>query len=210
MGRARRVARRRGTSPHSKYRHSNARLTELEALRGTLERSRPRAPGKKGAKTRALTKLARQIAAAKGQRRKALNAIAAAARNRGTSKSAATLKRSAAAKKGWATRLGRLAAAARGSGKFMPMLTKEGVIWINPVGDDRSLLGVYWTGVGDRLNNVPTLVLDGFDGRSIADSETGTRYPFITDMDTILAYHDYFDFGPSFYRTRGEIPKGAS
>ena len=205
------MAKRRGTSAHTQRRHANARLADLQALKAALERARPRAPGKKGAKTRALRALVRQIAAAKGQRTKALNAIAAAARTRGPTKAAATAKRSAAAKKGWATRLARLAAAAANpGGKFMPMLTTDGVIWINPVGDDRSLLGVYWTGVGDRLNNVPTLVLDGFDGLSIADSETGERYPFITDPDTILANHEQFDFGPSFYRTRGEVPRGAS
>ena len=95
------MAKRRGASAHTQRRHANARLADLEALKAALARSRPRAPGKKGAKTRALRKLVRQIAAAKGQRTKALNAIAAAARNRGPTKAAATAKRSAAAKKGW-------------------------------------------------------------------------------------------------------------
>jgi hypothetical protein len=186
-------------------------LADLESQFMKLERSRPRTPGKKGAKTRALNKLSRRISAARGRLTKSRNAIAKAARTHSTSTAAARLKRSAAAKKGWASRLRRLAGAVTdGTGKFMPMLTKDGVVWVNPVGDDRSLLGVYWTGVGDRLNNMPTLVLQGLDGLSIVDSETGARYPFITDMDTILAYHEHFDFGPSFYKSRGEAPRLAA
>ena len=149
------MAKRRGTSAHTRRRHANARLAGLAAIKAALERSRPRTPGKKGAKTRALRKLARQIASAKGQRTKALNAIAVAARNRCPARAAATAKRGAAAKKGWATRLARLAATVVdvGGGKFMPMLTADGVVWINPIGDDRSLLGSYWKLVDDRLKN---------------------------------------------------------
>ena len=52
------------------------RIAELEAQQAKLERSRPRTPGKKGGKTRALNKIARQIRAAQGLLTKARNAIA--------------------------------------------------------------------------------------------------------------------------------------
>jgi hypothetical protein len=201
----------RKPSPHTRYRHLRTRLADLEAARATLERTRPRTRGKRAAKTRTLNKLARQISAAKGLLTKARNAIAQAARTKTASMSAARVKRSAAAKKGWATRLARLVAAAAEDGaKFMPMLTRNGIAWINPVGEDRSLLGSYWVAAGDVLDNIPSLVFDGFDGLSITDSETGQSLPFITDRDTLFSYHDEFDFGPSFYKSRGELPGSAA
>ncbi len=203
--------RKRGSSPYTPYRQARTLLAELQVQLAKLVGSRPRTPGKKGAKTRAINKLRRRIRATRGKLTKARKKIAEAARTRAGTSDAARIKRSAAAKKGWATRLARLAAIATDASKFMPMLTRDGVIWINPLGGDRSLLGTYWTIVGDRVNNIPTLLsLDAFDGLSIVDSETGQSYPFITDMDTILAHHDHFDFGPSFYKSRGDVPRPAA
>jgi hypothetical protein len=193
----------------SKYRHAHKSVADLEALREKLVRSRPRTRGKKAAKTRTLNKLARRIPAAKGLLTKARNAIAAESRSRAAIKGVNRQQRSAAAKKGWATRRAGLAAPARSGGKFMPMLTRAGIVWINPVGDDRSLLGSYWIAVGDHLNNTPTFALYGFEGLSVVDSETGESFPFITDLNTIFGYHDQYDFGPSFYRSRGEVGKAS-
>lgn len=200
--------RKRGTSPFTPYRRARRLLTELEAELDKLQRSRPRKPGKKSARTRAIKKLRRRISAARGQLTKARKQIAATARARSTTSSAARLKRSAAAKKGWATRLARAAVTA--DSKFMPMLTRTGIVWINPVGDDRSLLATYWTVLDDVVNHVPTFLLDGFEGLSIVDAETGERYYFVTDIDTILSFHDHFDFGPSFYKSRADVARPAA
>jgi hypothetical protein len=199
--------RKRTPSPYTPYRRARGLVAELESQLAKLERSRPRTPGKKGARTRTLKKLRRRLGAARGRLTKARNAIAAATRTRSTISSAARLKRSAAAKKGWATRLARAAVADTADDKFMPMLTRTGIAWVNPVGDDRSLLATYWTVLDDVVNYVPTFLLDGFEGLSIVDAETGERYYFVTDIDTILSFHDHFDFGPSFYKSRGEVAK---
>ncbi len=192
-------------APRGKYRRVLATLADLEAQREKLDRSRPRTRGKKGAKTRALNNLVRKIRAARGLLTKARNAIAKAPK--ANASDAARERRSAAAKKGWATRRGRLLDLAAPGGKFMPMLTTDGVVWINPWGDECSLLGSYWNAVDDRLKNRLTLALDLFDGLSVFDSETSQHLPFITDTDTILAYHDHFDFGSPFYKARGEVPR---
>jgi hypothetical protein len=197
-------------SSRGKYRRVLAMLADLEAQREKLDRSRPRTRGKKGAKTRALTQLTRKIRAARGQVTKARNAMPKAPKPTAGAKVAARAKRSAAAQKGWATRRARLLDLAAPGGKFMPMLTANGVVWINPLGDDRSLLASYWNAVDDRLKNRLTLALDLFDGLSVFDSETGQHLPFITDMDIILAYHDHFDFASPFYKARGDVPRLAA
>jgi hypothetical protein len=102
----------RGTSPHTKRRHALNRIAELEARWVKLERSRPRTRGKKGAKTRALNTIARQLRAARGALTKARNAIAREAATRTSHKHLAKRKRSEAAKKGWAKRR-----AAKGAGR---------------------------------------------------------------------------------------------
>lgn len=89
--------------------------------------------------------------------------------------------------------------------EFVPMLTADGIVWINPIGHDRSLVGKYWSEVKDRLENQSALPLTDFDDKSVFDTESDQRLPFITDLDTILTYHEHFDFGPSFYKSRGEI-----
>ena len=102
----------RGSSPHTKRRRALQRIAELETQQAKLERSRPRTPGKKGAKTRALNAIARQLRATRGQLTKARNAIASGAAKRTSAIRAAVAKRSAAAKKGWATRRARTKLAA--------------------------------------------------------------------------------------------------
>jgi hypothetical protein len=96
----------RGSSLHTKYRHARKRFAELEAQQAKLERSKPRSPGKKGAKTRALNKLNGQIRAAKGQLTKARNAIAreAAARTSHKRTSKQKRRRSGQERMGEATR----------------------------------------------------------------------------------------------------------
>jgi hypothetical protein len=87
------------------------------------------------------------------------------------------------------------------------MLTRSGIAWIKPIGHDRSLVGKYWSEVKGRLENRSALPLTDFDDKSVLDTETGQRLPFITDLDTILAYHEHLDFGPSFYKSRGEASR---
>src|SRR5580698_5060568 len=94
----------RKNGPWSHYRRAQKTLSELEVQLAALVRTRPRARGKKAAKTRALNKLSRRIPAAKGLLTKARNAIAKASRGRKSTTSAAKQKRSDAAKRGWAKR----------------------------------------------------------------------------------------------------------
>lgn len=210
----------RGSSPHTKRRHALQRVAELEARQAKLERSRPRTPGKKGAKTRALNTVARQLRAARGMLTKARNAIAKGASGRGTAKRAATAKRSEAAKKGWATRRVRASAATvptpiapfepRGRAEFMLFLSESGVIYVNPVGSDRSLVGKHWDAIRRFLENRGTEALDRFDGQSIFDTESGRRLPFVTDPNVILEHEAELDLGPGFYKRREEIARFAA
>ncbi len=205
--------RKAGTSPHTRYRRARKQLADLEALQATLARSRPRTPGKKGAKTRALNTLARRIPAMRGSVTKARNAVAKAASERVAAKSAAKRKRSEATKKAWATRRARKSVPApipASSGLFMPFLTKGGVVYVNPVGTDRKLVGGYWHAVRVYLDSGTTNDLDRFDGRAIFDTETQRRLPFITDPDSILEHVDEIDFGASFYKRRDEVVRFAA
>jgi hypothetical protein len=211
MGRAK-----RGSSPHTKRRHALQRIVELETQQAKLERSRPRTPGKKGAKTRALNAIALQLRAARGQLTKARNAIASGAAKHTSAIRAAVAKRSAAAKKGWATRRARAKRvaipsalepiAATGFERFMPHLTENGVIYVNPLGSDRSLEGKHWNAIRTYLENGRTDALDRFQDRSILDVETGRRLPFVTDPAVILEHEAEFDFGSTgFYKRREEV-----
>jgi hypothetical protein len=206
----------RGSSPHTKRRHALQRIDELEARQAKLERSRPRTPGKKGAKTRALNAIARRLRAARGALTKARNAIAKAASGRGTAKRAATAKRSEAAKKGWATRRARAAAAPvtpiafSSRAQFMPHLTENGVVYVNPVGSDRSLLGKYWTPGLRAFLAGRTDALDRFEGKSIFDAESRRRLPFVTDPNVILEQEAELDLGPGFYKRREEVTRFAA
>lgn len=210
----------RGSSPHTKRRHALSRIAELQARQLKLERSRPRTSGKKGAKTRALNTIARQLCAARGALTKARNAIAKAASQKVASKRVTTAKRSAAAKKGWATRRARADAAsaeqvtpiAFGSrAEFMPFLSESGVVYVNPVGSDRSLLGKYWTpALRTFLDTGRTDLLDRFDGKSIFDSESGQRLRFVTDPNVIFEHEAELDLGPGFYKRREEVTRFAA
>lgn len=189
-----------------------ARLAELAEDLDQKQRSRPRTRGKKAAKTRAINKLKRQIAAAKGQLTKARKAIARAAASRAYAKKAARQNRSTAAKRGWAKRRTQKdspAAVPRSKQRFyhhkMPFLTRDrGVIDVYPPSqDDRSKIGKYF-GQVDRMRAHLPYSFDEFEGGSIYDELSGERLPFITDVDVILAHSDEFDFGLSFYRDRRE------
>lgn len=209
------AARKRGTSPHTKRRHALHRIGELAAQQGKLERTRPRTPGKKGAKTRALNAIARQLSAARVALTKARKAIAKAASQKVISKRAATEKRSEAAKKGWATRRARARAPvapapitpleARGHAEFMPFLTTNGVVYVNPVGSDRGLVGKHWNAIRCFLENQGTDLLDRFAGQSIFDTESGRRLRFVTDPHVILEHEAELELGPGFYKRREEV-----
>jgi hypothetical protein len=211
----------RGSSPHTKRRHALQRIVELETQQAKLERSRPRTPGKKGAKTRALNALARQLRATRGQLTKARNAIAEGAATRTSAKRASVAKRSAAAKKGWATRRARAKRAAIPAApepiaaasfeRFMPHLTESGVIYVNPLGTDRSLEGKHWNAIRTYLENGRTDALDRFHDKSIFDAETGRRLPFVTDPAVILEHEAELDFGSTgFYKRREEVARFAA
>lgn len=201
----------RKNGPWSHYRRAQKTLSELEAQRQALLRTRPRTRGKKAAKTRALNKLGRRIPAAKGLLTKARNAIAKAARGKKSTVGAAKLKRSDAAKRGWAKRRARKASpvAAPGTnlGTYsykMPFLTRAGVIDVYPPSkDDRSKIGKYFGQIDRMLANAPYSFAE-FNDDSIYDELSGERLPFITDVDFILAHSDEFNFGLSFYRDRHE------
>jgi hypothetical protein len=195
----------------SKYRRASNRLAELEAQRAELQRSRPRTRGKKAAKTRALTKLARQIPSAKGLLTKARQAIARAASARSSHNGAAKQKRSEAARRGWVTRRARKAAMrahtpAPGSHQAMPFLTREkGVVGVWPPSKaDRSKVNKYWSMVDRLLSNQPAS-FEHFENDSIYDEISGKHLPFVTDRDFIYAHSDEFDFGISFYKDRHEF-----
>lgn len=198
---------RRGLFRHTRYRHACRERAELQEQFDALERSKPRTPAKKGVKTRRLNKLARQIAAAKGRVTKARNALSNGGKRAATA-AAAKEKPSAAARAGWATRRARRASVIVDDKEFMPMLTADaGIVWIRPVGDDRILLGGYWSAVGRFLDNKMTFELSLYDGLSVFDSDSGRHFPFVTDPNSILSYHDHYDFGPSFYKERGQVPR---
>jgi hypothetical protein len=209
---------RRGDGAWSKYRSARTRLAELETLRDALARTRPRTRGKKAAKTRALNKLARRIPAAKGLLTKARKAIAKTAAVRATGKKTSREKRSEAAKRGWATRRARKASAPTAppsspasTGKLaMPHLTvAKGVVGVWPSSkDDRSKEGKYWGTVDKLFSNQPASFAS-FDGDSIYDEISGTRLPFVTDLDVIYAHHDEYLFGLTFYRDRHEYERFA-
>ncbi len=192
----------------SKLTAARAKLRELEALRETLQRSRPRTRGKKAAKTRALNKLARRIPAAKGAVTKARKSIARAKVSNNRKSASAFERRSAAAKRGWETRRARKAAATTATErvfttlKEMPFLTAGGVVMVwPPLAADRSKVGKFWCEVDRLLSNVPAS-FEEFEGDSIFDEISGKRLAFVTDLDLIYAYSDEFVFGLSIYRDR--------
>lgn len=202
-----------GKSPQTKYRRARERIADLEAQISKVGRSRPRTPGKKGWKTRRLAALQRQLSATRGQLTKARNEIARDTATRRAAKVSSTRSRSDAAKKGWETRRSRARPAvvearrAGPGGQFMPFLTLGGLVYINPVGHDRSLVGSYWNAVDRLLADGSTASLDRFEGRRVWDSATGKHLAFVTDPNVILAYHEDLDFGPSFYKSRGEVER---
>ncbi|MFY9719284.1 MAG: hypothetical protein WAK16_06510 [Candidatus Cybelea sp.] len=193
----------RKPSPHTRHRHALDLLATLEAHRDKLDRSRPRTPGKKGAKTRALNRLSGQIRAAKGQLTKARNAIAREAATRTAHKDAAKQRRSEAAKKGWAKR--RAAQGASGIGDIWQHLLPDGKttpVTLDP--SDSSLEGKYWNAYEDAAGGKRDL--REFDGRSVFDLDRQQRFPFVTDLNVIGEHADEIDFGPGFYKRRSDAP----
>jgi hypothetical protein len=178
-------------------------LADLEAKLAKLTRSRARTPGKKGARTRALNKLSRQIATARGLLTKARNKIVRAAKKDLTTKAAAKRKRSEAAKKGWASRCARKAAPAAASGLALPFLTSGGVVDAWPSAkSERSKVGSYWNAIDAFLSSGSRALLDRFAGDSIYDEISGKRLRFVTDATIIIAHSDEYDFGATLYRER--------
>jgi hypothetical protein len=191
----------------STYRYARDRIAELEAQREKLQRSRPCTRGKKAAKTRALNKLARRIPAAKGLLTKSRKAIARAGGERKVTKVAATRARSEAAKKGWAKR--RAAKVTSRIGDIWQHFLPDGrttTVTLGPA--DSSLEGRYWNAYEDARAGKRDL--REFDGRSVLDLDRQQRFPFVTDLDVIAAHADEIDFGPGFYKRRGEAPGDAA
>ena len=90
--------------------------------------------------------------------------------------------------------------------RFMPHVTESGVIYVNPLGSDRSLEGKYWNAVRTYLETGRTDALDRFRDKSIFDAETGRRLSFVTDPAVILEHEAEFDFGSTgFYKRREEV-----
>jgi hypothetical protein len=88
----------------------------------------------------------------------------------------------------------------------MPHLTESGVIYVNPLGTDRSLEGKHWNAIRTYLETGRTDALDRFHDKSIFDAETGRRLPFVTDPAVILEHEAEFDFGSTgFYKRREEV-----
>jgi hypothetical protein len=190
-----------------KYRTARARLSALETLRDTLERSRPRTRGKKAARTRALNKLKRQIPAAKGLLTKARKVIDRAKTPQNVESGSAFQKRSDAAKRGWAKRR----ANASGSvawATWLHLLPDGSLTTITLDKTDSTLEGMYWNAHGDTLAGKRGLW--EFEGISVFDIERQREYPFVTDLDVIAESADSIDFGPGFYKRRNESPGGGA
>ncbi len=197
------AARKAGTSPHTRYRHAREYLADLEAQYAKRERTRPRTAGKKGARTRALNKLAGQLRSARGQVTKARNAIAKASSERAAAKSAAKRKRSDAAKRGWNKRKAtREAPPPAQPVRGMHFLEeRDGEVKqirvVPPAKDDRSAISSYWVAIGVYRNGGSTALLNRFDGRSIYDALSQRRLPFVTNTallpETIAAGLTDFD-----------------
>jgi hypothetical protein len=195
-------------SPHTRYQRARRKLSELEAQYVVIERSRPRTRGKKAVKTRRLNTLARALRVARGQLTKARNAIAHTASTRKAAKRTASQKRSKAAKQGWETRRARAKPTKPtpvSEGLFMPFLTEGGVVYVNPLGDHRKLVGSYWNAVHWFLATGHDAFLTPFEGVRIFDAETAKTFPFVTDTNIITEYVDELDFGAGFYKARNEI-----
>ncbi len=201
----------KGTSAHTRYRRANERLADFEDRLALLARSRPRTPGKKAAKTRALNALRRQITAARGELTKSLRAISQATSQRASAKLAARQKRSEAAKRGWSRRSGEAAPAVKSAGLAIPFLTLDGVTWIWPPSkSDRSKVGNFWNpGVDTVLASGSTTLVNRFEGDSVFDEISGRHLAFVTDPNIIIANSDEYDFGPSFYRDRRDVRRFA-
>lgn len=144
---------RNGTSAHTRYRRAREHLADLAEMYAKRASSRPRTPGKKAAKTRALNILSRQLPAARGALTKARNAIAQATSQRAAAKGDAKDGRSAAASKGWAKRKRSRPSGLPPNAPFMPHLTYDGPVWVYPVGNDRSLEGGWMHNVKLFLEN---------------------------------------------------------
>jgi hypothetical protein len=200
---------RNGTSPHTRYRRARERVSAFENQYAKLERTRPRARGKKSARTRALNELARRIGAARGQLTKARNAIAQGARTRAAVRLNARQKRREAAKRGWETR--RVPKTAPDHGKVIPFVTMAGVVYVwPPAKSDRSKVGSYWNAIGTFLSTGSSASLDRFNGDSIYDEISEKRLPFVTDPAFIIAHNEEYDFGAGFYKRRSEAPRNAA
>lgn len=197
------AAYKRGTSAHTRYRHARERLAALEARYAATERSRPRTRGKKAVRTRRLNTLSRRLRAVRGWLTRARNAIAEQARTKTVNKRAAIQRRSEAAKRGWEKRHAR------------KVLARSGDIWqhLMPGGrtktveldkGDSSLEGKYWNAYTTAAEGKGDL--EFFRDRSVFDLITQRRYHFVVDINEALQHADEIDFGPGFYKKRGETP----
>ena len=200
------MARARTVSLSAKHRAARAKLNALEALRDTLERSRPRTRGKKAAKTRALNKLKRQIPTAKGLVTKARKAVDRAKTSHAVESASSFQKRSDAAKRGWEKRraaVGRVAWAT-----WLHLLPDGSPTTITLDKADSTLEGMYWKAHGDALAGKRDLW--EFRGITVFDIDRQREVPFVTNLDVIAETADSIDFGPGFYKRRNESAGGSA
>lgn len=87
----------------------------------------------------------------------------------------------------------------------MPFLTHQGVLYVNPAGNDRKLVGGHWHAIRILLETGSPRELRRFRGRSIFDTESRQRFSFITDPNLILGRSDEYDFDPGFYKRGDEV-----
>lgn len=93
----------------------------------------------------------------------------------------------------------------------MPFLMQSGVVYVNPLASDRSLVGKHWNAIRTYLENGSTDALNRFEGKSMLDMETWRRLAFVTDPAIILEHEAEFDFGSAgFYKRREEVTRFAA
>lgn len=185
-------------------RSTQRKVAELRRVIANLERSHPKTPRRKGAKTKKLKALRYSLRAYRG-------VITKKRKTQTARKGLSTAKRRAAASRGWekrrasATRLPNVVASE--ADQTMPFLLPPVIRVWPPDSADRSMLARYWNPVIlSFLENGSTASLEAFKGKSIYDEISDRRLYFVTDPQVILEHVDSFTlfFEQSFYKRREE------
>ena len=210
----------RGSSPHTKRRHALQRVAELEARQAKLERSglerRAKKAPRRARSTRSRDNFARRAARLPRPATRSLRALRGEGlRNVPRRQSVPKLQRRAGRRDAHGLAPPRCRRRSHRSNRAaVPNSCRSsresGVIYVNPVGSDRSLVGKHWNAIRRFLENRGTEALDRFDGQSIFDTESGRRLPFVTDPNVILEHEAELDLGPGFYKRREEVARFAA